>query len=278
MCSSDLGSNAGLRGGANAHHQRNSYVALDGRMYSGFGAASRRWGAEDARKDYQRYSWFYDVDRGGVWRQVPLEYRKGEGVPGVYGGTHLATPDGRVLGFGGALEPYDGRFFPGEIYFATLDVARNQLTVQKVAPGPNCDPNEDRPFCFVPDKNQVFFYECAMENKQVKRQGTWVYDVKSGAFVDLKPKRQPPADAQTVEYIVGQDAVFAVIRGGSQWVYSFRENAWAPLPLESDGKLGFATPYAQTVYSAKYGVLVNLGHASGGTAVMRPDVSKVKWE
>jgi hypothetical protein len=272
------GSNPGLRGGTNAHHQRNSYVALDGRMYSGFGAASRRWGAESAKKDYQRYSHFYDVDRGGVWRQVPLEYKKGEGVPGVYGGTHLSTLDGRVLGFGGALEPYDGRFFPGEIYFAALDTFRNQLTVQKVAPGPQCDANEDRPFCFLNDKNQVFFYECATENKAIKRQGTWVYDVKSNTFIDLKPKRQPPADPQTVEYLSGQNTVFAVIRGGEQWVYSFKENTWAPLPLEADGKFGFSGPYAQTVYSAKYGVLVNLGSASGGTAVMRPDGSQVKWE
>ncbi|HOX05331.1 MAG TPA: hypothetical protein PK280_02935 [Planctomycetota bacterium] len=272
------GSNPGLRGGRNAGHQRNSYVALDGRMYSGLGAESRRWGAESAKRDYQRYSWFYDVDRGGVWRMVPLEAKKGEGVAGLWGGTHLSSPDGRLFGFGGALEPYDGRFSPGEIYFAAFDAFRNQLSVQKVAPGPNCDPNEDRPFCVLGDKNQVFFYECAMENKAVKKQGTWVYDIKTNAFIDLKPKRQPPADPQTVEYLAGQDAVFAVIRGGAQWVYSFKEKAWAPLPLESDGKLGFATPYAQTVYSAKYGVLVNLGYASGGTAVMRPDVSQMKWE
>lgn len=270
------GSNAGLRGGRNAGHQRNSYVALDGRMYSGLGAESRRWGAESARKDVQRYSWFYDVDRGGVWRQLPLDVRKGEGVAGVYGGTHLATPDGRVLGFGGALEPYDGRFSPGETYFAALDTFRNLLTVQKVASGPNCDPNEDRPFCFLADKNQVFFYECAMENKTVRRQGTWVFDIKSNTFIDFKPRRQPPADPQTVEYIDGQGAVFAVIRGGAQWVYSFQENTWMPLPLESDVKLGFAAPYAQTVYSAKYGVLVNLGYASGGTAVMRPDFSQME--
>jgi len=209
---------------------------------------------------------------------VPLQYTKGEGVAGVWGGTHLATPDGRVLGFGGALAPYDGRFFPGEIYFSSFDALRSRLAVRKVEPGPVCDPNEDRPFCFLPDRNSIFFYECAMENKTVKRQGTWVYDIKSNAFIDLKPGRQPPADPQTVEYIDGQDAVFAVIRGGQQWLYSFKENSWAPLPLEADGKLGFATPYAQTVYSAKYGVLINLGYASGGTAVMRPDASLVKWE
>jgi len=273
------GSNPGLRGGRNAGHQRNSYVALDGRMYSGLGAESRRWGAESAKRDVQRYSWFYDVDRGGVWRQVPLEAKKGEGVAGLYGGTHLAAPDGRVLGFGGAIEPYDGRFFPGEIYFASLDAFRNELVVKKVAPGPQCDSNEDRPFCFLADKNQVFFYEFAGNKDKIQRQGTWVYDIKSNTFTDLKPKRQPPSSAQTVEYINGQDAVFAVISGGQQWVYSFKENAWAPLALDADDpKMGFSGPYAQTVYSAKYGVLVNLGAASRGTALLRPDFSQVKWE
>jgi hypothetical protein len=248
-------------------------------MYSGLGGESRRWGAESAKRDGQRYSWFYDVDRGGVWRQVPLEYKKGEGVAGLYGGTHLAAPDGRVLGFGGALEPYDGRFFPGEIYFAALDTFRNELVVKKIAPGPQCDSNEDRPFCFLADKNQVFFYEFAGNKDKIQRQGTWVYDIKSNTFTDLKPKRQPPGMSKTVEYIVGQDAVFAAIQPNEQWIYSFKENSWAPLPLEGDDpKMGFAGPYAQTVYSAKYGVLVNLGANSHGTAVMRPDLSQVKWE
>jgi hypothetical protein len=31
------------------------------------------------------------------------------------------------------------------------------------------------------------------------------------------------------------------------------------------------------VYSPKYGVFVNLGSASRGTAVMRPDLKAVKW-
>lgn len=273
------GSNLGLRGGRNAGHQRNSYVAMDGRMYSSLGGESRRWGAESAKKDVQRYAWFYDVDRGGVWRQVPIACKKGEGVPGVFCGTHLAAPDGRIMGFGGALEPYDGRFSPGESYFGSLDAFRGVLTVQKVSGGPQCDPNEDRPFCFMADKNQIFFYECAKDGDKVQRLGTWVYDIKSNTFIDLKPKRQPPSDAQTVEYMDGQDVVFAVIRGGRQWVYSFKENTWAPMPLEGDDpKMGFATPYAQTVYSAKYGVLVNLGASSKGTAVMRPDFSQFKWE
>jgi hypothetical protein len=85
--------------------------------------------------------------------------------------------------------------------------------------------------------------------------------------------------AKTVEYIDGQNAVFAAVGANEQWGYSFKENSWAPLPMDGDdSKMGFAGPYAQTVYSAKYGVLVNLGAASRGTALMRPDFSRVKWE
>ncbi|MGC4115119.1 MAG: hypothetical protein QM765_11030 [Myxococcales bacterium] len=165
--------------------------------------------------------------------------------------------------------------FPGESYFASLDVARSKLTVQKVTGGPLSDPNEDRPFAFLPDKNQVFFYECVVTNGAIERQGTWVYDVAANSFTDLKPARQPPADPQTVEYLSTQNAVFAVIRGGQQWIYSFDRNTWAPLPMASDSPMVFETPYAQTVYSAKYGILVNLGR--NGTAAMRPDITQMTW-
>ena len=65
--------------------------------------------------------------------------------------------------------------------------------------------------------------------------------------------------------------------GWSGSVSSVR-SCWAPLPLKSDGPIGFASPYAQVVYAAKHGVLVNTGNASCGTSVMRPDLSKVKWK
>ncbi len=281
------GSNPGLRGGRNAGHQRNTYVATDGRMFSSTGAVSMRWAKESGKMDVQRYSWFYDVDRGGVWRLSPLTCKKETGVPGIYGGTHLATPDGRVIGFGGALEPYDGGHTPGQYYFASLDAFRNELTIKKFAPGPLVDPNEDRPFCFMPDKNQVFFYECVGDKGKIKRQHTWVYDIKTNKFIDLKPKRQPRlggwGTASTVEYIVGQDAVWATISMDfgrlEQWVYSFKHNTWAPLPMAGDDpKMSFTQPYAQAVYSAKYGVLVNIGSASRGTAVMRPDFGLLQWE
>lgn len=39
-----------------------------------------------------------------------------------------------------------------------------------------------------------------------------------------------------------------------------------------------ASPYAQVVYSAKYGVVIHVGAQSRGTAVMRPDLSRIRWE
>ncbi len=268
----------GLRGGSNAHHMRNSYVALDGRMYTSTGASSRRWGAKSAKLPGTRYCHFYDLDRGGVWRQLAVKVEKDAKVPGTWGSTHMAAPDGRVIGFGGTLEPYDGRFFRNELYFNSLDIYTNKLTIRKVpAPHPG-HVYEVRPFCFMPDRNQVLFYEYVGRKGKTERQGTWVYDIKTNTFKDLKPRKQPPGGPGTVVYLDGQKAAFAIINRSQQWVYSLESNTWAELPVESDGRIGFAGPYAQLVYSAKYGVLVNMGNASRGVAVMRPDVSKVKWE
>jgi hypothetical protein len=272
------GTCTGLRGGPPAGHQRNYYCVVDGRMYASTGAESRRFGAESAKQPGRRYSWFYDLDCGGVWRRLPVELAKDSTVPGAYGKANMASPDGRILGFGGGLEPYNGRFFPGEVYFNSLDMLTSTLVVKKVGSGPPCCPGEDRPFCFLAGKDQVFYYEYAGDKAKAERQGTWVYDVRSNTFIDLKPKRHPPGSPRTVESIDGQDAVFAVIGDGQQWVYSFKHNTWAPLPLETDAGMGFASPYAQVVYSAKYRVLVNVGANSRGTAVMRPDVNQIKWE
>lgn len=282
----------GMRGGAHAHHQRNTYVAIDGRMYVSAGAESRRWGAESAKRPGPRYAWFYDIDRGGVWRQQRIgKVGKGPRVPGLYGMPHLVHLAGQVLGFGGALEPYDGRFFAGEVYFANYDIYQNKLSLRTIPPPFPGIVYECRPFCTLPDSNQIFFYECVTDKEgNIKRQGTWVYDIKENRFTNLKPRRMPEFKPKpgsqapaTVEYLEGQDAVIAVLREGwggpwQQWVYSFKHNTWAPLPRDSDSEIGFTSPYGQMVYVAKYGVLVNMGSASKGTAVMRPDVSQVKWE
>lgn len=264
----------GYRGGPPAGHQRNSYVAFDGRVYLTNAFHSRRWDAEVAKESGTRVVWFYDLDRD-AWRQQPIaEVDLGKDVPGSYGRAHLIDPAGKVLGFAGHLEPYDGRFFRDEAYFSSYDIHTNRLSVRKIpSPTPGWV-GECRPFCLLPDRGQVFFYEY----RSGGGHATWVYDIKENRFTDLKPRRQPPADPRTVEYLPDQGAVFAVIGKGEPWVYSFQHNTWAPLPLDRDGPVDFASPYAQVVYATKHRVLVNTGSASRGTAVLRPDLSKVKWD
>lgn len=271
----------GYRGGRHAHHQRNEYVAVDGRMFWSVGTRSRRWRAEAEKRPGPRYSWFFDIDRGGVWRQVEItKVEMGEGVPGTYGKPCVAFPDGRVIVLGGALEPYDGRFFERENYAGIYEIYRNTLTMRKVPPPSPGVVYECRPFCAVPDRNQVFFYECVVRGSRIERQRTWVYDIASNRFLDLKPKRQPTAAEEpgTVLYLEGQDAVFAALGRDQQWVYSFQRNTWTELPMASDGPVAFARPYCQMVYVGKYGVLVNTGSAGRGTSLMRPDLSELRWD
>jgi len=260
----------GLHGGPHAHHQRNTYVALDGRVFRSIGSGSRRWSPEAEKQPGPRYAWFWDIDRGGVWRMQKIEkVTLGDGVPGTWGQPHLVHPDGKVYGFGGALEPYDGRFFPDELYFNIYDIYANTLEVKKVPPPHPAPVLEYRPFCTIPERNQIFFYEY----REGHGHATWVYDVAKNRFTDLKPKRQPPDQVGTVLYLPEQDTVFAPAGREEQWVYSFRHNTWAPLPVEGK-QVRFDPVYAQTVFVAEYGVLVNLPK----TELMRPDLDDVKWD
>lgn len=272
------------RGGPPAGHQRNSYVAYDGRMFVHAGTHSRRWDAEIAKEKGTRVAWFYDLDRGGVWRQREIaEVTLGEGVPGTYGRLHVTDPaSGKLYGFAGHLEPYDGRFFTNEAYFSTYDARGNKLAVRRIPEPTPGSVGECRPFCMLPDRQQVFFYEF----RKGGGHGTWVYDIKENRFTNLRPKRQPGEDRlkaglqagepRTVEYIESQKCVFAAIGRDEQWVYSFERNTWAPLPLKAEGeRFGFQNPYAQLVWVARHGVLVNF---AGATSVLRPDFSQVQWE
>jgi len=265
----------GFRGGPPAGHQRNGYVACNGRTYVFAGGSSRRWDAAPATQPGSRHAWFYDLDRGGAWRQTPIaKVDLGPGVPGAFGRMHVVGPDGVIYGLAGHLEPYDGRFFAAEAYLSAFDTATATLSVHKIPEPTPAWVGEGRPFCLAPDRGQIFFFECRDEQSPAR---TWVLDLKTRRFTDLKPARQPPSSPRTVEYLAGQDAVFAIVGRGEQWVYSFPRNAWAPLPLRTDAPLRFAHPYAQAVYVPRHGILVNTGHASGGVAVMRPDARGAEW-
>lgn len=78
----------GYRGGPPAGHQRNSYVAIDGRLYLTNSFYSRRWDVEYAKNPGTRVAWFYDLDRD-AWRQKPIgKVDLGADVPGSYGRAH----------------------------------------------------------------------------------------------------------------------------------------------------------------------------------------------
>lgn len=262
----------GYRGGKPAHHQRNQYVAVDGRMFVGFpNVAPPPPAGEDAQpRAAVPHAWFYDLDRGGIWRwRRPDERRADEKAVNDIA-VHVTTADGRVLGLMGQNNiARMARIYRNRSGFCSYNIYTNTLTLRDVPPPfPNKVP-ESRPLCYVSDRDQIFF-------QQTPR--TWVFDVKSATFKDLKPERQPPPGAVRVaEYIDGQDAVLAVItnrakgKRAEHWVYSFKKNTWTPMTYANKPP-GVSSPYGQLVYVAKYGVFVNLP----GVQVMRPDVDAVK--
>jgi RNA polymerase sigma factor (sigma-70 family) len=262
------GAHRGYLGGPNACHMTNAYVACDGRMFLSPGVTlNSRWSPPST-------ALFYDLDRGGFWRTRAIkDVDLGKGVPGRYGAAHVAAPEGRVLGFSGGLRPATPR---GPSCVSDYDIYTGKLTVRKAqAPRPGAV-GECRPFCYLAGKNRIFYYEYAKaRGGKPARQRTWVYDVKTARFTDLKPKHQPPGVITGTVYMADKDAVFAGMgRSGEQWVYSFKKKDWAELP----GKGRFSGPYAQMGYFPKYGVVVHVGSASRGTKVMRPDPGAAKWE
>ncbi len=268
----------GYRGGMWAHHQRNEYVAVDGRMYVNVGGNPKlnAYGLLEAgRREGPRWSWFYDLDRGGVWRQRKVEpIDRGENVDGVWSEVSVADPSGRVIGFVGDRTEYYGDNYPN-VYVSVFDVYANRLQVRNSgAPHPQRYA-ESRPFCWLDGKDRLFWYEYSFDRKENKatRQATWVYDLKTNAWIDLKPKSQPPGLAYNCVYLADQDAVWAVVEGDRQWVYSFARNDWAELAAE--GAIKFTHPYGQVVYAAGYGVLVS---PRPPTRLMRPEAARAKWE
>jgi len=266
----------GYRGGRHAHHQRNEYQALDGRMYVDVGGRQRFDGKADDRR--LGIAWFYDVDRGGVWRQKRVKLNLGEGVERPFGRPHMADPSGKLVSLE-LLPPYKYADEIAEAYFCSYDVYANELTVKKIPPPWPGRVGESRGFCLLPDRQQIFYYEYRRAaGDRPERQRFWMYDVGSNRFRELKPKRCPSMGTCTVvEYLQGHDALLTVIRRPErryeQWVYSLDRDVWAELPLRGE-KPQFADPYGQMAYVAMCGVLVNVPKT---TLILRPDLSRVKW-
>jgi hypothetical protein len=276
-------------GANNAGHMRNQYVALDGRMYMnvGFGCQVKPRGgrltfaeAEVISLPKKPYSWFYDVDRGGVWRQLRTEVDGAVPKPNrgrIHSAPHVVDPAGVIYGF-----RLDGRRYSNVTTAATVyryDIyARKTRVISVPKPWPNRWP-ESRPFCIAPEKGRIVIQDYDSKSKEKTPSRTWVYDIKANKFIDLGAANQPAGRVLGAAYIAGQDAVIAIFNPGGrtreQWVYSFKRNRWQPLPLDPKSGVRFQAPYCQMDYVAKYGVLVNV---AGRTYVMRPDIGRLKWE
>ena len=284
-------------GANNAGHMRNQYAAIDGRMYisAGFGAqikprpASHVTEAEIISLPDAPHAWFYDVDRGGVWRQTPTEVE--DELPEPDRGfrrsfPHVADPAGFIYGIHVATQPYQNQ--PLGVRVCCYDVYGGRTTIKTPPePWPHSWP-ESRPFCMLPDRGQIFLQDFDRKAGEAKRKGeavdgplmrTWVYDVRQNRFIDLKPANQPtPGAVIGTAYVQDQSCVLAIVRPRhgetEQWVYSLGHNRWQPLPLEADGRVQFQAPYTQIDYVTKHGVLVNV---AGHTHLMRPEFEGLKW-
>jgi hypothetical protein len=257
----------GYRGGEWAHHQRNNYVAVDGRMFIG--------------SEGLDLAWFYDLDRGGVWRMRKPGKRSKDKAAVSECAAHVVSPDGRVLGLlGQNMVSRMSGTNSGKSGLSSYNIYDNTLEIHDAPPPFPSHLYEHRPLCFVPDRNQIFFYEHA-GGKRFARQRTWVYDIRTNRWKDLKPKNMPFAnagDTLLAEYIDGQDAVLCLIQNRKMkerveyWAYSLARNAWSCM-TEKGANVG--DPYGQAAYVAKYRVMVAVPKH---TRVMRVDVDALKWE
>lgn len=286
------GSTVGYRGGPRARHERNTYNVLNGRVYIYVGTA----GSQHDGQLYQdeRFVRFYDIDRGGVWREVRIgQEQRDPGYPQSHVNGMVDPVRGRLLDLLGVTSHYYGQDLVRR-FFRIYDGAENKLTIRETPkPYPmHRGLGESRSFCYLPDRDQVVWMSSApadparwaeMPAKDDQRQATFIYDVKANTWSELPAKRFPTLrPVNVVEYIDSQQCLLAVINNPAtkqyeQWVYSFEKQDWAMLPLaiEKDARMGFQSPYGQMVWVARHGVLVNM---VGATWIMRPDFSQVKWE
>ncbi|MDD4889108.1 MAG: kelch repeat-containing protein [Phycisphaerae bacterium] len=273
------GTTLGHRGGPATGHQRNTYQVFDGRMYLLFGTDEMFPNnyVFHAEKDFAR---FYDMTRGGVWRDRRIaQVDRPDKVP-PYPYVNILDPKGRLFNLIGEVPtrsaPNVTRYF-----ISCLDLNEDKLMVKEVSkPIPEqCGLGEGRPFCYLPDRDQIFLMNAKPEDpsksysedpkKVPLKQVTFLYDVNKNVFAELPAVNTPPVRAvQVAEYADSQKCVLAII-GNAQWVYSFEKGDWAPLPTKAEGGVRFEDPFAQVVWAAKYGVFVNT--SLGATWVMRPD-------
>jgi len=265
------GSTLDFRGGPPTGHQRNTYQAFDGRMYISYGMGEQMPSnyVFHADRDYVR---FYDVDRGGVWRDVKIaNIEQPEGVP-ARSSVNLTDPRGRIMNL---------IFHNGKAFFKCYDLNEDKLVVREIPKPypPGC--GESRPYCYLPDKDQVLYVNWSVTPNE--SHATWLYDLKANTFAEAKPKHElPRRTLRVVEYAQHhKHALAALVPANGKsfsaefWAYSTEKNDWAL--LETKPGIEVHAPYGQLVWVEKYGVFVNFD-LHQNTWVMRPDFNHVKWE
>ncbi|MFW6107992.1 MAG: Kelch repeat-containing protein [bacterium] len=271
------GCTMGYRGGQWAHHMRNQYVAIDGRMYVG-SQQTDRIAKMSGLTGGQHLNWFYDVDRGGIWRQqvVPdANVTAGKDVKTFVDTVHVSDPSAGLLL--GTFDAKSGGW--GKSHVRIFDAYANTLRWRKVRGDVPRRGMEGTPFDLMRDRGQIFYLASRFNEKKPEQGGhqPYAYDVKTNTWQKLESKNTPaPARPLIVCYLDGQDAVWACLarkwgRQRKNYFYSLKTGAWTEIEGEAPG---VAYPYGQVVYVRKFGVLVNVA----ATKVMRPDVSTLTGE
>jgi len=160
------GSHLSFNGAFRAGHMRNHYVCLDGRMFLNLGligAEAKVWWKRnqftDAMKVYWpqgHYTWFYDIDRGGVWRQQRVKFEGKvpkmilDRIDRLDNRPSVVDTDGRAFALNGTVLP--------KAHLTVLDIYENRLSEQTVTSRPSTrHTGESRPFCMIPEKDLIFY-------------------------------------------------------------------------------------------------------------------------
>jgi hypothetical protein len=265
------GCTMGYRGGHWAHHMRNQYVPLDGRMFVAAQSTDRIAKMMGVAGN-PHMNWFYDVDRGGIWR-VQVVPPEGVTVPRsvkmVRDEVNLSLPSRGLV-----LATYGQKGLWSQSHVRSFDAYANTLRYAKVTGWIPRNAMEGTAMDAMRDQGQVFYLAASFSEKDAKAGGyqPCVYDLAKNTWTKL-PSKNPPAPARplVVCYLDGQDAVWACLarkwgRERTYWFYSLRTGEWTQLVGKQPG---VAYPYGHVVYVQKYGVLFNVA----ADAVMRPDVS-----
>jgi hypothetical protein len=280
-------SGAALDGGPFTMHSRQNYTGCAGRVFvSDFiGFFGYAYGPEwllksctvTGRKIRSNRTWVLDLaDRR--WRML-----RDQGPPR------------RTVGYGTYPTQFgmakDGKVCGGKFDFTVLDPVSGKFTTTKAGnrppPSAGADGGESFAQVYCEQRNVLFAYGRRGKNGTE----TWLYDIAKNEWRNLKPKKSPPAKPRRGGQCAGiqiwvpdADLVLAMVKREKLqdhppfWVYSFKHNTWAPLPVKVQGKKprNWGTDvWEQMIYSRTLKAFVRTKH--GWTWILRPDFSAIDW-